>query len=171
MFQREVQYKEYFISEGGLYISDLPTVTITSTGGTGAVLTALTNDIGSAKSINVNNTGFDYSITNPPEIELQFSLYIKRCYWYILCKTNTLTTHTGVVKGFDSNTKVLDTTFEDVIRTVQEQEGTFNEQIALEKGTTILEPQGILLEDELDFDDGEGVLLEDWWFSFIRWRK
>ena len=28
------------------------------------------------------------------------------------------------------------------------------------KGTTILEPQGILLEDELDFDDGEGVLLE-----------
>ena len=43
---------------------------------------------------------------------------------------------------------------------MQEQEGTFNEQIALEKGTTILEPFGILLEDELDFDDGEGVLLE-----------
>ena len=43
---------------------------------------------------------------------------------------------------------------------MQEQEGTFNEEIALEKGTTILEPQGILLEDELDFDDGEGILLE-----------
>ena len=64
-----------FLSDGGLYNSDLPTVTITSTGGTGAALTALTNDIGSAKSINVNNTGFDYSITNPPEIELRKSLY------------------------------------------------------------------------------------------------
>ena len=40
-----------FLSDGGLYNSDLPTVTITSTGGTGAALTALTNDIGSAKSI------------------------------------------------------------------------------------------------------------------------
>ena len=37
--------------------------------------------------------------------------------------------------------KVLDTTFEDVVRTVQEQEGTFNEQIALE--AAILEPFGI----------------------------
>ena len=64
-----------FISDGGLYNSDLPTVTITTTSGTGAALTALTNDIGSAKSINVNNTGFDYSITNPPEIELRDSLY------------------------------------------------------------------------------------------------
>ena len=148
-----------FISEGGLYNSDLPTVTITSTGGTGAALTALTNDIGSAKSINVNNTGFDYSITNPPEIELRAHFILKDVTG-TFSATNTLTTHTGVVKGFDSNTKVLDTTFEDVIRTVQEQEGTFNEQIALEKGTTILEPQGILLEDELDFDDGEGILLE-----------
>ena len=148
-----------FLSDGGLYISDLPTVTITSTGGTGAALTALTNDIGSAKSINVNNTGFDYSIANPPEIELRAHFILKDVTG-TFANTNTLTSHTGVVKGFDSNTKVLDTTFEDVVRTVQEQDGTFNEQIALEKGTTILEPQGILLEDELDFDDGEGVLLE-----------
>ena len=66
-----------FLSDGGLYNSDLPTVTITSTGGTGAVLTALTNDIGAAKSINVNNTGFDYSIINPPEIELRAHFILK----------------------------------------------------------------------------------------------
>ena len=155
-----------YIAEGGLYNSDLPTVTVTSTNGTGAVLTALTNDIGSAKSINVNNTGFDYSITNSPEIELRAHFILKDVTG-TFAATNTLTTHTGVVKGFDSNTKVLDTTFEDVIRTVQEQEGTFNEQIALEKGTTILEPQGILLEDELDFDDGEGILLEDGGFVLL----
>ena len=148
-----------FVSDGGLYNLDLPTVTITTTSGTGAVLTALTNDIGAAKSINVKNTGFDYSIANPPEIELRAHFILKDVTG-TFANTNTLTTHTGVVKGFDSDTKVLDTTFENVIRTVQEQEGTFNEQIALEQGTTILEPQGILLEDELDFDDGEGVLLE-----------
>lgn len=148
-----------FLSDGGLYNSDLPTVTITSTGGTGAALTALTNDIGSAKSINVNNTGFNYLSNNPPEIELRAHFILKDVTG-TFANANTLTSHTGVVKGFDSNTKVLDTTFEDVIRTVQEQEGTFNEEIALEKGTTILEPQGILLEDELDFDDGEGILLE-----------
>ena len=113
--------RDRFLSDGGLYISDLPTVTITSTGGTGAALTALTNDIGSAKSINVNNTGFDYSITNPPEIELRAHFILKDVTG-TFAATNTLTTHTGVVKGFDSNTKVLDTTFEDVIRTVQEQE-------------------------------------------------
>ena len=56
------------------------------------ILTALTNDIGSAKSINVNNTGFDYSITNPPEIELH-SLILKDVTGHSL--TNTLTTHTG----------------------------------------------------------------------------
>ena len=50
---------------------------------------------------------------------------------------------------------------------MQEQEGTFNEQIALEKGTNILEPFGILLEDELDFDDGEGILLEDGGFILL----
>ncbi len=155
-----------FLSDGGLYISDLPTVTITSTGGTGAALTALTNDIGAAKSINVKNTGFDYSTSNPPEIELRAHFILKDVTG-TFANTNTLTTHTGVVKGFDSNTKVLDTTFEDVIRTVQEQEGTFNEEIALEKGTTILEPQGILLEDELDFDDGEGILLEDGGFVLL----
>ena len=63
---------------------------------------------------------------------------------------------------------------------MQEQEGTFNEQIALEKGTTILECQGILLEDELDFDDGEGIL-EDGGFillngeskqhTILQWKK
>ena len=99
-----------FLSDGGLYNSDLPTVTITTTSGTGAALTALTNDIGSAKSINVNNTGFDYSIGNPPEIELRAHFILKDVTG-TFSATNTLTTHTGVVKGFDTNTKVLDTTF------------------------------------------------------------
>ena len=73
---------------------------------------------------------------------------------------NTLTTHTGTVKGWDANTQVLDTTFENVIRTTQEQTGTFNEGITLEAGTTIQGHAGILLEDEQDFDDGVNVILD-----------
>ena len=48
---------------------------------------------------------------------------------------NTLTTHVGTVKGFNSNTNVLDTTFENVVRVEQEQTGTFQESIELEDGT------------------------------------
>ena len=73
---------------------------------------------------------------------------------------NTLTSHTGTVKGFDSNTKVLDTTFENVIRVEQEQTSTFNEGIELEQGNQEQMPSSFLLEDVLDFDDGENIVLD-----------
>ena len=75
---------------------------------------------------------------------------------------NTLTTHTGTVKGFNSSTNVLDTTFENVIRVTQEQEGTFQETLELEDGTfdsSNLDAR-ISLEDIQDFDDGENIILD-----------
>ena len=75
---------------------------------------------------------------------------------------NTLTTHTGTVKGFNSSTNVLDTTFENVIRVTQEQEGTFQETLELEDGTfdsNNLDAR-ISLEDIQDFDDGENIILD-----------
>ena len=75
---------------------------------------------------------------------------------------NTLTTHTGTVKGFDSNTNVLDTTFENVVRVTQEQTSAFNQGIELEDAAQDLSDndQSILLEDVQDFDDGEDILLD-----------
>ena len=75
---------------------------------------------------------------------------------------NTLTTHTGTVKGFNSSTNVLDTTFENVVRVTQEQDGTFQETLELEDGTfdsNNLDAR-ISLEDIQDFDDGEDIILD-----------
>ena len=75
---------------------------------------------------------------------------------------NTLTTHTGTVKGFNSSTNVLDTTFENVVRVKQEQDGTFQETLELEDGTfdsNNLDAR-ISLEDIQDFDDGENIILD-----------
>ena len=52
---------------------------------------------------------------------------------------NTLTTHVGTVKGFDSDTGVLDTTFENVVRVEQESSSTFQQGIQLEDYTVISE--------------------------------
>ena len=77
---------------------------------------------------------------------------------------NTLTTHVGTVKGFDSNTGVLDTTFENVIRVEQESSSTFQQGIQLEDYTVIGEDigAGFLLEDTQDFepDEGDSIILE-----------
>ena len=72
--------------------------------------------------------------------------------------TNTLTTHVGTVKSFDSDTNILETTFENVIRVEQEQDGTFNEGIELEDGTVVSDNtivEGIQLEDEQDIETEE----------------
>ena len=73
---------------------------------------------------------------------------------------NTLTTHTGTIKDWDSTNQVLTTTFENVVRFEQEQSGTFNEGIQLEQGNGEQMPSGFLLEDEQDFDDGLNIILD-----------
>jgi len=70
---------------------------------------------------------------------------------------NTLTSHTGTVSGWNADTQVLSTTFENVVRTDGEASSTTNEGIRLEDNSES-EPHGILLEDVLDFDDGENFL-------------
>ena len=151
--------QKVFVQDGGVAYTDLPTVTVTSTTGTGTKLLATTTDIGAVESVKIKNTGFNYTIANAPEATLRAHFVLKDVSG-TFANANTLTTHTGTVKGWDANTQVLDTTFENVIRTTQEQTGTFNEGITLEAGTTIQGHAGILLEDEQDFDDGVNVILD-----------
>ena len=151
--------RKIFLKDGGVGYTDLPTITVTSTTGTGTKLLATTKDIGATKSIKIKNTGFDYSAGNPPDITLQGHFVIKDVSG-TFAENNTLTTHVGTVKGWDSNTQVLDTTFENVIRVEQEQTGTFQEGIQLEQGTQVKIPHRIILEDEQDFDDGVNIILD-----------
>ena len=152
------------ISDGGGGYSDLPNVTITTTTGTSASLLALTDDIGAIDSLEVKDGGFNYSSTNPPDLITRAHFVLKDVTG-TFANTNTLTTHVGTVKSFDSDTNILETTFENVIRVEQEQDGTFNEGIELEDGTvlddnTIVE--GIQLEDEQDIEteEDDNIVLE-----------
>ncbi len=149
------------VGKSGVGYTSLPTVTISTTTGTGAKLLAVTDDIGSVKSIKIDDQGFDFKSTNPPDLTLRAHFVLKDVSG-TFANANTLTTHTGTVKGFNSSTNVLDTTFENVIRVKQEQEGTFQETIELEDATfdsNNLDAR-ISLEDIQDFDDGENIILD-----------
>ena len=149
------------VGKSGVGYTSLPTVTISTTTGTGAKLLAVTDDIGSVKSIKIDDQGFDFKSTNPPDLTLRAHFVLKDVTG-TFANANTLTTHTGTVKGFNSSTNVLDTTFENVIRVKQEQEGTFQETIELEDAnfdSNNLDAR-ISLEDIQDFDDGENIILD-----------
>ena len=152
--------QKVFIGDNGAGYTKLPTVSVSkTTSGSGAKLIATTTDIGAAKSIKITDSGFRYSTSNPPEATFRAHFVLKDVTG-TFATAASLTTHTGVVKGFDSDTQVLDTTFENVIRLQQEQAGTFNEGIQLEQGNLEHMPSGVLLEDEQDFDDGENIILD-----------
>ncbi len=151
--------RKIYISNSGSGYSTLPTVGVTTIGGSSAKLLALTTDIGGVSDLKINNSGFRYSTSNPPDLNLNAHFIVKDVTG-TFAESNTLTTHTGTVKSWDSTKNILETTFENVVRVVQEQDGTFNEGIQLEQGTELLTPAGILLEDEQDFDvDGDSIIL------------
>ncbi len=151
--------QKVFISDGGGGYTKLPTVSVSeTTSGSGTKLISTTTNIGAAKSMKITDSGFRYTTSNPPDAVFRAHFVLKDITGTFSPEAS-LTTHTGVVKGWDSTTQVLDTTFENVIRLQQEQAGTFNEGIQLEQGNLEHMPSGVLLEDEQDFDDGENIIL------------
>ena len=146
---------------GGDGYTKLPTASVTkTTSGTGASLITTTTDIGAAQSFEITDGGLRYRVIDPPEISPTAHFVLKDVAG-TFAATNTLTSHTGTIKSWDSTTQVLDTSFENVVRVTQETDGANNnEGIELEQGTELKLVEGILLEDEQDFDDGEGIILE-----------
>ena len=148
------------LKDGGTAYSTLPTVSITTTTGTGAALLAVTNTIGSASEVGVSNQGFNY--TDAPELTFRANFTLKDVTG-TFALGNTLTTHTGTIVAYDSTKKILTTTFEDVVRFTLETND--EEGIALEdnlrvgndiKNTTIGinssldEEDNLVTEDDLD---------------------
>jgi len=120
-------YRVVIKNGGGGYLT-IPTVTLTSTTGTGGALLATTDNIGSVGEVRMTNHGFNYSAV--PAMAFQANFTLKDVSGTFAAK-NTLTTHTGTVKAWDSTNNILTTTFEDVVRKT------------LETG----ESEGFLLED------------------------
>ena len=104
----------------------------------------------------LENGSFDLDSSNPPDATFQAHFVLKDVTG-TFASGNTLTTHTGTISSYDSDTQVLSTTFENVIRTKGEPSSTVNEGIRLEDNSES-EPHGILLEDEKDFDDGKHIV-------------
>ena len=128
--------------------SKLPSVTISSIDGTGAKALALPRDIGRVKSVKINNNGFRYSNTNPPDINFK-SHFILKDVTGTFATNNSLTSHIGKVTSWDTTTNELVLqNFDNTQKLVQEQDGVFNEGIQLEQGTQLLIPSGFRLEDE-----------------------
>lgn len=138
-----------FLRNRGQGYEALPTVSVTSTAGTGAKILALTNDIGAAVSLRVNDAGFDYDANDLPDARFRAHFILKDVSGSFVAG-NTLTTHTGTVKGWNTDTQQLDLTFEDIIKFDMEQSTAFNVPFVLEGGTTGLNENNILMEDVQD---------------------
>ena len=154
-----------FVSDGGDGYSLLPTVSITTTGGTSAALLATTKTIGAVDSVDITNQGFKY--TKAPYAQFNANFIVKDVTG-IFAITNTLTTHTGIVKKWDSTTKVLETTFEDVVRITMEdgdsddielENGSF--ELSDREGEGDLQADNVLVEeDQLVDEDGNNFVLD-----------
>ena len=144
------------VTDGGGGYTDLPNVTITTTTGTSASLLAVTDDIG-AIDLECKDGGFNYSASNPPDLTARAHFVLKDVTGLLQHKHTH--THVGTVKSFDSNTNILETTFENVSTSrTRTRWITFNQGIELEDGNvagdaTIVE--GIQLEDEQEVETQE----------------
>ena len=169
-----------FLTSGGTGYNKLPTLTVTSTSGTGTSLLATTDNIGSVGEIEITNPGLSYLDT--PNIRLNANFVLKDVSGtFAIDNTLVSSGHTGTILSFDNTTNVLKTTFDNVVRSeleVADEEGiTLEDSLRVgsdSKDTrmifddTLDEEEFILSEDGADFfvtnataTDDEYLVLDD----------
>ena len=145
----------------------LPTVTVRSVYGNGADVFATTTDIGRITSINVTNPGFSY--TESPTAEARANFIIKDITG-TFAVGDTLTSHTGSVRSFDSSTQLLEVSIEDTVAIESESKNvTSNEGMRLEDSlvdddyvsdNVILDANLVYGENLVD-EDGDRLLIDN----------
>jgi hypothetical protein len=157
-----------FVENSGSGYNSLPTVTVSSTSGTKVLkstsgtyitpttpeLIATTTDIGAASKIKITDSGANYS--EAPEITFNANFVLKDTSGTFVVG-EALTTHTGIVKSFNTDTQVLKTTLEDVVRTTLETTDAL--PIGLEDGSEEITGP-VLLSYNNTIDIGEKLLDE-----------
>ena len=124
------------ITFGGSGYSSLPTITVGSAYGSGAALISTTKNIGAILDVKVQDAGFNYKIAPAASVPANFIL---TGITGTFSESNILSSHTGTVTNFNTNTKVLSTTIEDAIYTKLEQEDSIvNQDIQLEENTELV---------------------------------
>ena len=139
------------VTEPGDGYGLLPTVTVRTRYGNGANVLATTTDIGRIDSINITNPGFSY--TESPTAEARANFIIKDITG-IFAVGDTLTSHTGTIRSYDSTTQLLEVSIEDSVAIESESVSlTSNEGMRLEEGVNReirLETSGNILLDGTD---------------------
>ena len=143
------------LTNGGGGYTKLPTLSLTSTKGTGGKLIATSDDIGKILSVKIKDGGFNY--TTPPVTTTNTQFVLKDVTGSFV-GSNTLTTHQGTVKKYDSATQHLEVDFENVENIKIEAEANVTEGIQLEQN--IPTGEKIQLNNTLD-SDGDNISLED----------
>lgn len=143
------EINEVKLTNKGNGYTSLPTFTISTEDGTGAKLLALTTDIGAAESLKINDSGFDYNANDLPDVSFRGHFVLSNVSG-TFADGNTLTSHTGTVKGWNSDTQQLDVVFEDIIRFDMEQQSAVSVPIVLEGSAVDLNSNNILMEDSQD---------------------
>ena len=151
------------LTDGGTGYSALPTVSVTSKFGTSAKLLASTNDIGSILDVAILDNGFNYKGSPNATVPTNFILNnISGTF----SATNTLSSHTGTVTSYDSDTQQLKVDIEDVVRMRMEQENTtVNANIQQEENTELtfsrLLGDNVLEANTLENLTDRGIDIED----------
>ena len=173
------EIKRIQLTDNGVGFTKLPTITIDPARGTkildtqgnyddpsDAALISTTTDIGAIDEIKVTDSGANYSTSDLPDVEPRANFLLKDVSG-TFATGESLTTHTGVVKSFDADTQVLQTTIEDVVRTTLETTDAL--PIGLEDSIASQEPHFTFAVDGeisvfpetglIDEEDGENIVL------------
>ena len=125
--------KKVTITHAGGAYSKLPTVSVTSDNGAGAVIQSKTTDIGRVVSTNLKDGGFNYP--SIPKTSFTGNFVLKNVTGNFAAG-NSLTTHTGEVTDWDPVTKLVKVTIDDAERIQQETTGTLSQRIQQEQFPT-----------------------------------
>ena len=125
--------KKVTITHAGGAYSKLPTVSVTSDNGAGAVIQSKTTDIGRVVSTNLKDGGFNYP--SIPKTSFTGNFVLKNVTGNFAAG-NSLTTHTGEVTDWDPVTKLLKVTIDDAERIKQETTGTLSQKLQQEQYQT-----------------------------------
>ena len=129
---------------GGAY-SKLPTISVTSQKGTGAVVQATTSDIGRVVATNLKDGGFDYQ--SIPQNSFTANFLLKNTS-LSFSAGNALTTHTGSVLEWDPTLKLLKVTIDNANRIEQETTGTLSQRLQQEQFST--SPHRMIMDNVLE---------------------
>ena len=118
-----------FLISGGDGYTAIPSISVSSSLGTEAEITPVTDDIGGVSSLEITDGGFKYA--SAPDIKFNTNIIVKDVSG-TFGSGNTLTSHKGTVKTYDPNTKRLVVDIEPISSFKLEQDAAPNDRIQLE---------------------------------------